>query len=65
MEKNVGKVDKAIRLIVGILLIYLAFILDNRLTIIIVAGLGTISIYESYTGFCELYKLFKKNTNRR
>ena len=62
MEKNIGKIDRIVRFIIGILLFYLAFTTDNNLLIIVFTVFATISIYESYIGFCGIYKLFKINT---
>jgi hypothetical protein len=64
MEKNIGKIDRIIRFIIGILLFYLAFTTDNDLLIIVFTVFATISIYESYIGFCGIYKLLKINTIR-
>lgn len=67
MGKNVGKLDRGMRLLFGILLIYIAYAIFNNILIlsIILGVLGIISIIESFTGYCGLYKLFKINTNRR
>ena len=62
MEKNLGNIDRIVRFVVGILLFYLAFTTDNNLLIIVFTVFATISIYESYIGFCGIYKLFKINT---
>jgi len=64
MEKNIGKMDKIIRFIAGIILIYLAFTVENRILIIVTSFFGAISILESFTGYCGLYKLFNINTRR-
>ena len=64
MEKNIGRTDRIIRFIIGIILLYFAFKASIRLLIIILSVLAAISIYESYTGFCGLYKLFKINTSK-
>jgi len=64
MEKNVGKLDGIIRFIVGIILIYVAFNVNDKILMAILIALATISIYESYTGYCGLYKLFNINTRR-
>ncbi len=65
MEKNIGKLDRGIRLFFGILFIYIAYaIFDNILILSIILGiLGVIAILESFTGYCGLYKLFKINMN--
>ena len=65
MENNIGKIDKGIRFVAGLILIYLAFVLDNKFATIILAGFGAISISESFSGYCGLYRLFRINTNRR
>ena len=62
MKENIGKIDKICRFIIGALLFYLAFTLENRVTIVVLSGLGTISILESFTGYCGLYQLLKINT---
>ena len=64
MEKNVGKLDGIIRFIVGIILIYVAFNVNDKILMAILIALAPISIYESYTGYCGLYKLFNINTRR-
>jgi len=64
MEKNVGKLDRVIRFIAGVVLIYAAFNVNDKMLMAILIALATISIYESHTGFCGLYKLFNINTNR-
>ena len=65
MEKNIGKADEVVRFIIGILLVYIAFTINNKILMAILIAFATISIYESYTGYCGLYKLFNINTNRR
>jgi len=62
MEKNVGETDRIIRFVAGIILLYLAFTLDNKILVIILSALAGISISESFTGFCGLYKMFNINT---
>ena len=64
MEKNVGNIDRGLRLLAGIVVIYLAVIVDNKILTILFAVFATISVYESYVGFCGLYKLFNINTRR-
>lgn len=62
MEKNIGKIDGVIRFIAGIVLFYFAFIIDNKYLTILFAIFATISVLESFTGYCGLYKIFKINT---
>ncbi|MEK6835685.1 MAG: DUF2892 domain-containing protein [Nanoarchaeota archaeon] len=62
MEKNVGKIDRIIRFILGIVIVYFAFTLDNNTLKFVLLLLGLISITESLIGYCGLYKLFNINT---
>lgn len=63
MEKNIGKIDRIIRFILGIVVVYIAFsIQSNALIRILLLAIALISIIESFTGSCGLYKLFKINT---
>ena len=64
MKKNIGKADRIVRVIVGILLIYVASVIDNRFLIILASALGAISLVESYTGFCGIYEMFNIGTNK-
>ena len=64
MEKNIGKMDEIIRFLAGIALFYLAFTASNKWLIILFTVFATISILESFTGYCGLYKLFNINTRR-
>jgi len=57
MEKNEGKLDRAIRLLVGIIALYLSFIYSAWWLVLAVPALLT-----SFTGFCWPYKLLGINT---
>lgn len=57
MKKNVGKTDKVIRIIIGILLIVAAYLWTWWLLIP-----AFIAIVTAFTGFCGLYSLFGINT---
>ncbi|HCX03464.1 MAG TPA: DUF2892 domain-containing protein [Clostridiales bacterium] len=61
MKKNVGKVDKWIRIVLGIILLSLIFLIDSNLR-----WLGLIGVVPLITGlinFCPLYALLGKSTN--
>ncbi len=64
MKKNIGKADRVIRVIVGILLIYFAAVIDNRFLVILASAFAGVSLVESYTGFCGLYEIFNIDTNK-
>ena len=57
MNKNVGKIDKTIRLIVGVLIIIAGFLNGSLLGII-----GLIPIITALISWCPLYTILKINT---
>jgi hypothetical protein len=58
--KNVGKTDKWIRIIVGILLLSVFFLVEGNVRYFGILGL--IPLFTGLTGKCALYKLFGINT---
>ncbi len=60
MLKNVGAVDRMIRLIVGIVLVVLVFVGPKTNW----GWIGLIFIITAIVGFCPLYLPFKINTNK-
>ncbi len=63
MKKNVGKVDKWTRIVVGIILLSLIFLIDGNLR-----WLGLIGFVPLITGifnFCPLYALLGKSTRNK
>ena len=58
MEKNVGKTDKTIRLILGLVLLVLAFAWKCWICLIV----GLILIVTGVLQKCPLYKLMGKST---
>ena len=63
MKKNVGKIDKAIRIILAVALIASAFLipLEGVLQYVFIA-FGAIFIITSLVGFCPLYTVAGCNT---
>lgn len=59
MKKNIGKTDRIIRLILGIVIIALGVIYKSWWGI-----LGVVSIFTAVTSFCGLYTLLGINTCR-
>jgi membrane protein implicated in regulation of membrane protease activity len=58
MDCNIGKIDRIIRLVIGVALLLLAFLLQSVL-------LGIVGLVVLVTGvikFCLLYKLLDINT---
>ena len=64
MERNIGNADRVVRFIIGLILLYVAIAIDNKIVIILASMLAGISLVESYTGFCGIYKMLKINTNK-
>ena len=61
MDANVGTVDKVVRVIIGLVLLALLFVLDGGIRWIGLIGL--VPILTALFGYCPLYTLFKINTN--
>jgi Protein of unknown function (DUF2892) len=57
MNKNVGSLDKTIRLIVGIFIIVAGFLNNSYL-----GAIGLIPIITALIGWCPLYPIVKINT---
>ncbi len=55
---NVGKVDRIIRIIIGLVLIIYGLYITNY----IIAGIGLIPLITGIIGFCLFYTIFKINT---
>ncbi|MED3662153.1 DUF2892 domain-containing protein [Ureibacillus sp. FSL K6-8385] len=60
MSANVGTVDRIIRIILGLAILSLLFVLEGNLKYIGLIGL--IPLITGLAKFCPLYSLFKINT---
>ncbi|AQT46150.1 MULTISPECIES: YgaP family membrane protein [Bartonella] len=56
MKQNLGSVDRIIRIIIGVVLLSLIFILDSGARWFGLIGL--IPLITAIIGFCPLYKIF-------
>ena len=66
MKCNVGKTDRIIRALIGIILLGLAFGLGLSGAVqIILIVLGVVMLFTAAVGFCLLYLPFGINTCRR
>ena len=54
--KNVGNVDKIIRIVIGLGLLSLLFILNGNIRFI--GLIGIILLATAFIGFCPIYKIF-------
>ena len=62
MKQNVGKVDRWIRIVLGVVLLSLIVFLSGSIRWIGLIGL--IPLITGILGFCPLYLLFHLNTNK-
>jgi len=62
MKQNVGKVDKWIRIVLGVAVLSLVFVLQGGLWWI--GLLGLIPLLTGIFGVCPLYSLLKINTKK-
>lgn len=60
MKVNVGSADKAIRIVIGLALLSLLFLLEGRARWFGLIGL--VPLLTAFTGFCPLYTLFGLST---
>ena len=63
MNKNIGIIDRVIRFIVGLVLLYGGYYFGiSTIVGIVLIVLGAISFIESLIGFCLIYKIFGIST---
>ena len=67
MNKNVGKTDKLIRLIVALVLFLWVYFnkVENNTMQIIILSIAFIAALTSLINYCPLYKLLKINTLKK
>jgi len=64
MNKNVASWDRIVRVVLGAVLLYLAFGGVTSGVLAIVAGIfGIVFLVTAVMGWCPLYALFKVSTN--
>jgi hypothetical protein len=61
--KNVGKIDRIIRIVLGLGLLSLLFIINGNLRFI--GLIGIISLGTALLGFCPIYALFHLSSNKK
>lgn len=60
--KNIGKIDKIIRIILGLILLSLLFILEGNLKYL--GLIGIVPILTASISFCPIYKIFGIKTSK-
>jgi len=61
MERNEGKMDRLLRIVLGIVLIALWALRDFSYELVVLL-IGLIALITGLTGFCTIYKLLGINT---
>lgn len=66
MEKNVGKVDMVVRVVLGLVLLYVgaAQVVTTGIATYIIALIGLILLVTGVTGHCAIYSILKINTRK-
>lgn len=66
MKKNMGTTDKAIRILIAVVIAVLYFTNVISGTLAIVLGiLAVVSVFNSFISFCPLYLPFGINTSKK
>lgn len=63
-EQNESKLDKNIRLIIGVISLFVGYFFLSSTFQTIAFIIGAVSIFTGLTGFCLLYKIFGFKTNK-
>lgn len=64
-QQNESKMDKKIRLVLGVLVLFLALFVFTGTAQIVALVIGVVAIFTGLTGFCLIYKLFGIKTNKK
>lgn len=62
MKKNLGNIDRVLRLVLAIIVLTIIFFVDSILFQIFIALLSLFIIYEALAGWCVIYALIGRNT---
>jgi hypothetical protein len=62
MTKNVGSVDRVIRIIVGLALLSMLFLVEGNLRYL--GLIGFVPLITGMIGFCPIYAIFGASTNK-
>ncbi len=62
MVKNVGTVDRVIRVFIGVLAAIVAFLVSSTVLKVILAILAIVMFFTAISGYCALYQVFGIST---
>jgi hypothetical protein len=60
MQVNIGSIDKTVRIVAGLVLLSLVFLLEGKARWF--GLIGVVPLVTAFTGFCPLYTLLGVNT---
>ena len=58
MKMNEGTIDRVVRIVLGVVLLYVGIMVVGGVWGIVIDVLGAIALLTGIVGFCPLYKLF-------
>ena len=65
-KKNLGVADRIVRLIGGVILIYLGYaLISNNFLRVLLVIIGVVGVIESIISYCYIYNLFGINTCKK
>jgi hypothetical protein len=65
MKRNVGSIDRVLRVLAGIVLLVVGFAVIGGTAGIVVGVIGLIPLATGLIGWCPLYSLFKLRTRKQ
>ena len=65
MKRNIGSIDRALRVLAGIALVAVGFGVLGGTVGIVVGVIGLIPLATGLIGWCPLYSLFKLKTKKQ
>ena len=64
MKINLGTVDRAVRGVVGVILLVVGTILVRGVVGIALDVVGVVLLFSSFVGFCHVYKIFHIDSSK-
>ena len=64
MSKNEGTIDRVIRVIIGLAMLYVGFFVMTGAWGIVVGILGFVPLLTGAIGYCPMYSIFGGGTNK-
>ncbi len=65
MKTNVGSIDRVLRILVGIALVVVGFVVIGGTVGIVLGVIGLVPLLTGLIGWCPLYLLFKRSAGKQ